>query len=142
MSCSEVRRIGAAILQRPDGRVLLLKRAATHTTNPGKWCFVTGYVEPEESPRDTAVRELREELGIEAQPVLAGERVVVHTGWGVTLHVFPFLFRVGDVAVNLEREHVDYAWIEPDELYNYDFVQQLDEDLMALGLLEAPRVDR
>ncbi len=132
-------RISAAVLQRPDGKILLLKRAMSHTTNPGKWCFVTGIIEPGESPRDTAIREVREELGIDATPERTGETVVVHTNWGPTLHVFPFLFPVGDVTIRLEREHDDCAWIEPEEVYGYDCVQQLDEDLMALGLLPAPR---
>lgn len=135
MSGLPVRRIAAAIVQRPDGKVLLLKRAATHTSNPGKWCFVTGYVEDDEEPRETAVRELEEELGVRALPVRAGRIVVVHTDWGGTLHVYPFLFQVDRLAVQLEHEHTDYRWVDPHEIYNYDIVQQLDEDLMALGLL-------
>lgn len=135
MSRPSVRRIAAAILQRSDGKVLLLKRALTHTSNPGKWCFVTGYVEDDETPQEAAVRELEEELGLKAIPVRAGHIVVVHTDWGGTLHVYPFLFHVDNVEVHLEREHVDYRWIEPHEIYGYDFVQQLDEDLKALGLL-------
>lgn len=135
MSGSPVQRIAAAIVQRPDGKVLLLKRAITHTSNPGKWCFVTGYVEDDEDPREAAMRELEEELGVMATPVRAGRMVVVHTDWGGTLHVYPFLFQVDRLVVQLEREHTDYRWIEPHEIYDYDFVQQLDEDLMALGLL-------
>ncbi len=135
MNRPAVRRIAAAILQRPDGKVLLLKRAQTHTSNPGKWCFVTGYIEDHETPLEAAIRELTEELNLEATPVRAGRIVVVHADWGGTLHVYPFLFHVGDIEVRLEHEHTDYRWIEPSEIYGYDFVQQLDEDLKALGLL-------
>lgn len=135
MSGEQARRITAAVVQRSDGKVLLLKRAETHTTNPGKWCFVTGYVEEGEAPHAAAIRELREELGVEAEPTREGEIVVVHTDWGAVLNVYPFLFPVGDIEVRLEREHTDYRWIEPRELYQYDFVQQLDEDLIHLGLL-------
>lgn len=129
-----VREIAAAVVQREDGKVLLLKRAPTHTTNPEKWCFVTGYLEPGESPEEAAVRELREELGLQASPARSGRVVVVETGWS-SLHVHPFLFAVPDFPVTLDWEHTDWAWIEPHELYQYDFVQQLDEDLIALGLL-------
>lgn len=135
MSEGTYRRIAAAVLQRPDGRVLLLKRAPTHTTNPGRWCFVTGYVEAGEQPRETAVRELSEELGITGTPVREGALVEVHTESGTILHVYPFLFAVEDIPVSLEREHVDYRWIDPGEIYAYDIVQQLDDDLIALGLL-------
>jgi (d)CTP diphosphatase len=127
--------IAAAVLLRPDGRVLLLKRSDAHTTNAGKWCFVTGYVKPQESPRDAAIRELKEELGIDASPSQRGDIVVVHTDRGV-LHVHPFLFPVEDFEVRLEREHTDYTWIKPPEIFAYDIVQQLDEDLVSLGLLQ------
>lgn len=128
-------RVAAAVLRRPDGRILLLKRSAAHTSNPGKWCFVTGYVEDQETPEKTAVREVDEELGITTSPVQAGAVVHVHTPTR-ELTVFPFLFDVpGDLAIRLDREHTDFRWILPAEIYSYDIVQQLDEDLMALSLL-------
>jgi 8-oxo-dGTP pyrophosphatase MutT (NUDIX family) len=135
MTVEPVDRIAAAVLRRPDGRILLLKRAPTHTTNAGKWCFVTGYVQPDEEPAQAAVRELAEELGVAGQPVKAGTVVVVHTPWGRTLHVHPFLFEVDNLDIQLDYEHTDYTWVLPAELYQFDFVQQLDEDLVALGLL-------
>ena len=135
MTQTPVHRIAAVVLQRPDGKILLLKRSMSHSTNPGKWCFVTGYVESAEEPRQAAIRELREELGIQAAPARSGQIVVVQTDWGKTLHVYPFLCPVDDVEFDLDWEHTEYVWIEPHELYRYDFVQQLDEDLISLGLL-------
>jgi (d)CTP diphosphatase len=135
MTGESIIQIAAAVLQRPDGRVLLLKRSDTHTTNAGKWCFVTGYVNSQESPRDAAIRELKEELGIDALPARQGEIVVVHADQR-TLHVHPFLFPVEDFEVVLDWEHTAYAWISPPEIFEYDIVQQLDEDLISLGLLQ------
>lgn len=134
MKAGNIRRIAAAVVQRPDGKVLLLKRSPSHTTNPDKWCFVTGFIETGETPRQAAIRELSEELRVDAGPIRAGERVIVYAGWS-TLHVYPFLFKVGNITVHLDWEHTEYTWIEPQEIYQYDFVQQLDEDLIALGLL-------
>lgn len=128
------RRVAAAVLLRPDGRVLLLRRSMLHRTNPGQWCFVTGYVEAGEDPAAAAVREVREELGLEVEVERSGEIVVVETKRG-TLHVYPFLFQVDVEAVSLDWEHTDYAWIEPQAVRDYDHVPQLDEDLVALGLL-------
>ncbi len=136
MTGEAVIQIAAAVLQRPDGRVLLLKRSESHTTNAGKWCFVTGYVEPQEDPRDAAIRELNEELGLDALPTKRGKIVVVQADQH-TLHVHPFLFPVEDFEVTLEREHTAYTWINPAEIFGYDIVQQLDEDLVSLGLLDA-----
>jgi hypothetical protein len=98
------RQVAAAIVQRPDGKVLLLKRSPFHRTN------------------------------IEGTPTRAGEVVVVEFN-GRTLYIHPFLFPVGVIEVQLEREHTDYTWIEPGEVYNYDTVPQIDEDLIGVGLL-------
>jgi 8-oxo-dGTP pyrophosphatase MutT (NUDIX family) len=128
--------IAAAVVQRPDGSVLLLKRSESHSTNAGKWCFVTGYVEEGEDPAQAACRELREEIKLQAgSPARSGEVVVVRTDWG-TLHVHPYLFPVDqDCDVTIDWEHTTYRWIMPAELADYDTVQQLDEDLVSLGLL-------
>ena len=50
------------LVHTPDLRVLLLERADF----PGFWQSVTGSQEPGESLEETAVRELREETGIDA----------------------------------------------------------------------------
>lgn len=46
-----------------DGDVLLMLRADTND-----WCLPCGWVEPGESPEETAVRETREETGLEVAP--------------------------------------------------------------------------
>lgn len=50
---------GAAVFD-DAGRVLLTKRA-----DDGTWCLPGGYVDPGEDPAETAVREVREETGLE-----------------------------------------------------------------------------
>ena len=127
--------IAAAVIQRDDGKVLLLRRSPNHSTNAGQWCFVTGYVETDEEPAIAAAREIEEELGVDPPPpARAGEIVIVETERG-RLHVHPYLFRMPDFDVTLDWEHTDYVWVEPPEVLEYDIVPQLDDDLRALGLL-------
>lgn len=47
-----------------DGKILLVRRA-----DDGKWCLPCGWVEPNESPAEAAVRETREECGLDARVV-------------------------------------------------------------------------
>jgi 8-oxo-dGTP diphosphatase len=87
---ASITRVAAAVVVRPDGRVLLAQRP------PGKpyagyWEFPGGKLEPGETPRHALARELREELGIDvirASPWLTQEFVYPHA------HVELNFFRV------------------------------------------------
>ena len=64
MSEAPIVPVAAAVLQRPDGKVLLAQRLAG-TPYPGYWEFPGGKLEPGESARQALARELHEELGID-----------------------------------------------------------------------------
>src|ERR1035437_2170329 len=53
----------AALIVRPDGRLLICER----TTVRGSWQFPQGGVDPGESPEAALFREVREEVGLLAQ---------------------------------------------------------------------------
>ena len=59
-------RAAVAILQRPDGKVLLAERPAGKPWE-GWWEFPGGKIEAGETPFHALVRELREELGVEVE---------------------------------------------------------------------------
>jgi 8-oxo-dGTP diphosphatase len=59
-------RVAVAVLQRPDGRVLLAQRLPG-TPYPGYWEFPGGKLEAGESAPAALARELDEELGIEIE---------------------------------------------------------------------------
>lgn len=128
--------ICAAVVRRPDGRILLLRRAAGRSRYPGHWCVVTGLVESGETPRVAAIRELSEELRLVAEPQRGGEIVTVQAEDGEVLHVHPFLFDFDDdPPVVLDDEHDTFRWVLPEEVSEYDTVPKLTEDLRVLGLL-------
>jgi 8-oxo-dGTP diphosphatase len=72
-----IHRVGAGILIR-RGRVLLCHRSADRSWYPDVWDFPGGHIEAGETPQRALVRELREELGIDAEapPESAFERLV------------------------------------------------------------------
>ena len=65
LSPTLIRVVGAAILDEQE-RCLITQRSA-HMSNPLKWEFPGGKIEPGESPQQALARELREELGLHAQ---------------------------------------------------------------------------
>jgi 8-oxo-dGTP diphosphatase len=99
--------VAAAVIMRPDGSFLLGQRAEG-TFYPGYWEFPGGKVEPGETPRQALVRELREELGIEAQrihPWIVRSHVYEHAH--VRLHFFRVREWEGEIR---DHVHAQLSW--------------------------------
>ena len=123
-----------AFLERPDGRVLLLRRADQASTYPGRWAGVSGYLENGDALAQ-AYHELEEETGLkEADVELAGTGppVVAADEEGRWV-VHPFLFRTGDAAeIRLNEESAESEWVEPAALAERETVPALaDAYLLA-----------
>jgi len=83
----------------------------------GHWDFVKGNVEPNESERDTVMRELREETGIVDAQFIDGFRERIEYFYrrqGVTVHkeVAFFLIEAHSEKVELSYEHAGYVWLD------------------------------
>lgn len=50
-----------------DNQILLQKRSANKRYNPNKWALCAGHVDAYESLEDAAIREIKEEIGIDVQ---------------------------------------------------------------------------
>ena len=109
------------VVHTPDLQVLMLERA----DRPGFWQSVTGSQNDGEALRETALRELKEETGLEPEPRALTDwgkqnQYEIFQQWrnryapGVTHnteHVFGLLVPE-PVAVALEpREHLRYQWL-------------------------------
>lgn len=64
-----------AFVYRDEDEILLIKRGVE--PGKGKWALPSGFVEPDELPEDTVLRELKEETGIKG---ILGDIVGVYTG--------------------------------------------------------------
>ncbi|MFI0237274.1 (deoxy)nucleoside triphosphate pyrophosphohydrolase [Streptomyces sp. NPDC016845] len=115
----------AAALYDDAGRLLAARRSAPPEL-AGRWELPGGKVEPGESPEHALVRELREELGVEALPE---ERVPGE--WdlkpGHVLRVWRTRLVSGSpVAL---QDHDELRWLGPDEIWSVDW---LDQDVPAV----------
>ena len=108
-----------------DGQVLLMERADA----PGYWQSVTGSQDAGETLEQTAIREVREETGLDANafeliPWGIENRFEIYARWrhryapGVTHnteHVFGLRLPT-QVPIKLAPpEHLQYVWLSPDE---------------------------
>ena len=96
-------------------RVLVLQRA-TDTRCPGAWETVHGRLEPGERPEDGALREVREETGLEAQRlyVIAVQPYYLKTTATVQLAVVFAVFVSEPADVTLGAEHQQFEWLDVD----------------------------
>ena len=92
-------------------RYLLLHYEAGH------WDFVKGNVEPNESEKDTVLRELQEETGIGDAKFVEGFKEKVEYFYrrqGATVHkeVIFYLIETHIEKVELSFEHIGFAWLD------------------------------
>ena len=136
------------VIHTPDKQVLLLERA----DHPGWWQSVTGSQNPGESLLDTAVREVREETGLDA----AAYRL---TDWGYsneyeiyacyrhryppevthnTEHVFGLEVPAPLPVILAPREHLGYQWLPAEEAAGKCFSPSNSDAILKLAKGEIP----
>ena len=108
----------AGILLAPDRSFLLASRPAGKVY-AGYWEFPGGKIEPGETPEDAILRELAEELGVQAKrDCLAPFVFASHTYEDFHLLMPLFLLRRWKGEVE-RREHTAHAWVKPARLFDY-----------------------
>lgn len=91
-------------------RYLLLRH------NAGHWDFPKGKIEPGESKQDTALRELKEETGLDAAFFEGFDQNISYSfitpdGERVKKKVYFFVGEAFSKDIVLSSEHKDYAWL-------------------------------
>jgi 8-oxo-dGTP pyrophosphatase MutT (NUDIX family) len=82
------------------------------------WQGVSGWIQAGEAPHHAALRELREETGLEALELYGVDAVFDLYAWrrGTVDAIVPFAARVApDAAPRLSEEHDEWRWASPGE---------------------------
>ncbi len=124
--------VTSVILQK--GKILILKRSQKVGTYQSKWACASGYIEEGETPRQTAYKEISEELGLSEEDVelLKEGDVIFARDKDVLWAIHPFLFETKRSDITLDWEHDEYNWIYPDEIKNYSCVPKLGETVYSV----------
>lgn len=107
----------AAVITDARGRILLARRTEGRDL-AGRWEFPGGKQEPGESPEDALVRELREELGIEAR--VGGHLISVPQQYPDKRLCLEVRHLAGWTGTPRGHEGQALAWVAPDKLTRYD----------------------
>jgi 8-oxo-dGTP diphosphatase len=119
--------VAAGILRRA-GRILICQRRAEQD-HALKWEFPGGKLEPGETPAEALVRELKEELGIDAAaPIELTRYEFAYPNKRPILLVFLEVPAWEGDIVNRIFERME--WAAPEELAGYDFLEG-DVDFLA-----------
>lgn len=110
-------RVTAAIIER-DGRILIARRRAGDRFG-GLWEFPGGKIQSGESPEECLRRELREELGVEAE---VRESLATSKYDYGDFKVELLAFRVDLLTQDFRlHDHDEIRWVLPEELNQYAF---------------------
>ena len=104
---------GGIVFRRDSGQRRFL--LVTATANPNHWIFPKGHIEEGETPVEAAVREVREEAGVETAPVApVGTAEFFYKGQ--TIQVEYFLLRYSSSASG--GEHRESRWCTLEDANN------------------------
>ena len=109
--------------------VLLHKRDAKTEINPNSWAFFGGLNENEETPEQTFIREIQEELDINISPK---QVIYLCDYFNEELDTHRYVFFV-ESELEKSQMHLgegeDFDWIGLDKVFEYDLTEKTFRDL-------------
>ena len=127
-------KVATSLLINNDGKLLILKRSEKVRTYKGLWEGIAGYIEDNEKPFETALKEINEEVGLEKDKV----RLIKTYGpinisdnykgdnYDWEIYVFIFIIKKNS-KIKIDWEHIEKRWILPAEIWDYETVPYLKE---------------
>lgn len=138
---SKMPKVATCLLIDDEGMLLILKRSNKVRTYKGMWGGIAGYVEEHENPYETALKEIKEEVGLENEethfiksldPIRFTD---TYEDENYDWEIFAFLFQTEKKdKIVIDWEHLEYRWIPPSKIVNYDTVPHFKEVISKLLL--------
>lgn len=112
-------KVTAAVIEK-DGKILIAKRRKGDL-HGGRWEFPGGKLNFGESPEECLKRELKEELGIEAE---IGDFICTSNFKYMLVPLELLVYKVRHISGEFQAlDHDELKWVKPSELDKYDFVK-------------------
>lgn len=109
--------------------VLLHQRDNNTKINPNKWAFFGGLNEGNETPEETFIREMKEELNLD----LFEDNIKSVCGYlNVEMNTYRYVFYAESVLEKSEMrlgEGADFDWILVNKVMEYDLTEKTKTDL-------------
>ncbi len=139
----KTRIVTVGIIRDEHDRYLICKMADNHGVYPGQWGIVGGGMEPGETVEESMKREIREETGLTATKMeklfFETDHRVKQFRTGETEEQY-LIYLMFDVHVNgkitLNDEWTEYAFVNAEELANFDLNDKTRETFQKLGILQ------
>lgn len=122
-----------------EGRLLILQRAGEEGSATSQWCIPGGHVDPGESFKEAAIRELYEETGFDLSHEQGELREVAeYKNSDCEIHYFmAHLTDASHTTVVVDAfEEVGSEWIEPSSIDDFDFIFDMKDNLKRILGLE------
>jgi 8-oxo-dGTP pyrophosphatase MutT (NUDIX family) len=127
------------LLINDEEKILILKRSNKVRTYKGLWGGVAGYIEENEKPYETALKEIKEEVGLENEDVKFLKKfdpisfTDIYEGKHYDWKIFSFLFKIKEKRkIKIDWEHSEYRWIAPSEIKKFDTVPHFKDIVSKL----------
>lgn len=141
----ELHRISlTAIIYDEEGRYLITKRSEDKTAFPGMWTVPGGGLEVDDYIHDEPTtsegqwyeaienalrREIDEEVGLEVGELKYLTDITFIRDDGIPVIILSYYAAYESGEVELDEDSVDFAWINADEVDEYELIPGIDEEI-------------
>ncbi|WP_408956258.1 8-oxo-dGTP diphosphatase MutT [Natroniella sp. ANB-PHB2] len=111
--------VAAAVMVNEARQVFIAQRNKPQEL-AGMWEFPGGKIEEGESPKESLIREIKEELGVEIKITRFITESIYQYNFG-KVRIFAYLAELSSGEIEV-KEHNAASWVDLAELNNYQFV--------------------